>query len=1712
MTTRGWAKLAVRVFLLVVATLGAMALGARQARAWEAPTLDGKLDPVYRQRGAITRYSDGATHVLTGESDMSAATLYVLEDDTHVYIYYHQDLYSENDNSYGDNSIHWATLKHNGKWHDRERGFGEIVESDKGEFTFIDRAGGVAAHFYVDQLSSESGTPSGYSCLGFSGSSEDSQWLDGYVSEEDRDLIEVTSAMAYNLNETGYCDGGVCGCGGVDLLSDSPEAYGTYQVVDEDCGDWQWQNGWEMKLDKEIFHELGFGVVIGDHHNSPTKACHTHAHCAPLLEVAQGSIGDQIWYDVNRDGLQQSGEPGLGGVRVELIDPRDGRVIESQLTGGGGDYVFEMLSNEYYIVRVDESTLPSGFSSTNYEVGDFKEGYVNDRSYGDHPCDVDHGCLQRDGATYERIFYIDLDYGQDYGAADFGYVPGDATKAVIGDYVWSDASHDGVQDPGEPGIGGVALELLADDDGDGTFDDVVDSTTTGDGGAYRFINVDPGTYKVGVADSSFDAGAALDGYTVTSGPHSPGADVTAPIDVGTGDVYLGADFGYYQDDLGSIGNVVWYDADQDGEQDAGEEGAEGVTVDLYLDKAPKAELDGNDSLIATAVTTSTGGYLFRGLELGEDYLVTVSDRDGVLTGFDVTTYWGDDDEAICTLDASLPDDHPTCDPLDLDRYNAPVPVHLTASLPDWPWADFGYSGDGVIGDVVWYDADQDGVQGGGEIGVPGVELQLYYANGQPYDRKTSGPGSSGTQPYILSTGSAGAYHFRGLPAGDYEVGMTLPPGYSLSPGTPDNPHDNDGEDDDGINLEASERYPDADFGLYRADAYTIGDTVWYDGNGDGTRDDGESGIANVTLALYEDSDGDGVLDATEPLLGEVTTGADGEYTFYGAVDGEDYLVRVTDKHGVLTDYDLTAGMTPWALTIEGASRDDIDFGYVGDRETAIVGDTVWYDADGDGVEDATESGIANVVVELYQDDGDGSFGGGDSLVGTAYTDADGRYLFGDLPAGSYFAHVGAGSFDAGEPLEGLSSTTGGETTGTIVLSEGETYLDADFGYRGSGYAVGDYVWSDADEDGIQDAGEPGLGDVAVELLGGGGQVVETATTQPDGFYAFSGLAAGSYRVRIADSNFGAGATLDGLSVTSGPQSEGDETSRKVMFVDDGDPSNDSVMNLDFGYHGYVLGSIGDYVWLDMNQDGNQDAGEPGMGNVSLDLVRDLDGDGVYDAGEPAVASTRTDSDGIYQFAGLELDDGDGDADYLVRVTDRENVLGLMSVTPGTVNPHAVTLSDGHPSYQDADFGYDDPDLGDLVWHDTDHDGMQDAGESGIGGVEVLLYHDATQNGALDAGQDELIRSTTTSADGYYFFTGLDFDDYIIKLADSNFGSGGVLEGFSRSPRDAGDDTLDSDGDENHQIAVTPMTAKDFTFDFGFYGGPHTIGDYVWEDADGDGIQDGGEVGIDGVTLTLYRDLDEDGVLDGGDAVLGRTTTSGGGSYAFPDLPNGTYIVDVTDRNGVLVGYSQTSGGDTSGLDPVGLTVAGSDRLDLDFGYDGGASVGDYVWEDGDKNNVQSSSSDRGFEGVTVRLYDDSGTLIGETESDAGGYYEFTGLTPGDYYLVFVNPDPSEWAFVVKDEGGDEDLDSDADATTGQTAAFSLSAGERASRWDAGFGGGSGATAVTLSSFAAGAGSGPCLQHVPACIVAAGVLAAIGWMGWSRGLRRRVGQGWATPWG
>ncbi|MBI1294078.1 DUF11 domain-containing protein [bacterium] len=214
--------------------------------------------------------------------------------------------------------------------------------------------------------------------------------------------------------------------------------------------------------------------------------------------------------------------------------------------------------------------------------------------------------------------------------------------------------------------------------------------------------------------------------------------------------------------------------------------------------------------------------------------------------------------------------------------------------------------------------------------------------------------------------------------------------------------------------------------------------VWEDNDGDGIQDNGESGMAGVEVKLY-DQNGD--------LVESTTTDADGIYTF--TVPIGDYRVVVTPPNGhELSDADLggndnndsdvnpTNGESP-LLTIGAGSNQPIDAGIF---MAAAIGDTVWFDYNGNGIIDQDEPGIGGVVVELQSP-------ARARAAYTATTTAGGGYFLGPLRPGIYTVAVDLSTLPAG--LKATFDLDGnGDSTAVAQLLSGQDNLNFDFGFNG----------------------------------------------------------------------------------------------------------------------------------------------------------------------------------------------------------------------------------------------------------------------------------------------------------------------------------------------------------------------------------------------------------------------------------------------------------------------------------------------------------------------------------------------------------------------------------------------------------------------------------------------------------------------------------------
>jgi choice-of-anchor A domain-containing protein/uncharacterized repeat protein (TIGR01451 family) len=345
-------------------------------------------------------------------------------------------------------------------------------------------------------------------------------------------------------------------------------------------------------------------------------------------------------------------------------------------------------------------------------------------------------------------------------------------------------------------------------------------------------------------------------------------------------------------------------------------------------------------------------------------------------------------------------------------------------------------------------------------------------------------------------------------------------------------------------------------------------------------------------------------------------------------------------------------------------------------------------------------------------------------------------------------------------------------------------------------------------------------------------------------------------------------------------------------------------------------NLGDKVFLDLNKNGIQDTNEPGVANVTVKL---------YDQNNQLLSTTQTSNTGNYSFTNLsagnyyvkfELPSG-----YAFTLPNQgSNDLLDSDADPNTGLTNLINLPNGTTDNSwDAGIYLLTSKIGNYVWNDVNQDGIQNSNESGLSNITIQLY---TCNNVLTA-------TTTTDNFGAYYFENVTPGDYYVKFTLPN--------GYVFSPKNSGTNSeIDSDADINTgKTDCTTLEANetDLSWDAGMYvPTPQiaNIGDFVWNDANKNGIQDNGELGIAGVTVKLYTC---------NDVLVATTTTDNLGLYLFENVPVGNYYVKFfTPQNFAFttkdLGNNDQTDSDAdifTGKTDCFTLIAGNNNLSIDAG-------------------------------------------------------------------------------------------------------------------------------------------------------------------------------------
>ncbi|MEM9545868.1 MAG: SdrD B-like domain-containing protein [Bacteroidota bacterium] len=1535
--------------------------------------------------------------------------------------------------------------------------------------------------------------------------------------------------------------------------------------------------------------------------------------------IPQMSIGSTVFYDPNDNGIQDTSNPledGIAGVTVNLYYDADGdgsltgtelTPVATTVTDAEGDYFFGMLPEGDYIVGV-QPTGDAPVSSTGQMTADGVDGNDNGEQPGGSGTEILSNPVNLDGNmethTEDEQGGMQDDGDENNGdmTVDFGLIP----NMSIGSTVFLDNNDDGMQDPldlTEVGIPSVIVELLFDANNDGVIDGdeliPVSTIWTDSNGDYFFGNLPEGNYQVVIPTAPASAPTSStptdtmdnreDGDDNGVQPGGPGTAVTSPIinltpteepldadEGGQGGMQdntasnpdengdMTVDFGFIP--YVSVGSNVFADENNDGiDQGVDEEGIEGITVEVYSTGPDMMIGGGDDVLVGMDVTDINGDWFVDSLTPGEFYAVINSvdpnyptssttdfDSDDQVDNNDNGVQAGGSGTTVVSNEFTLTGDaEPTTEPGsggtqdDSDDDNGDMTI------------DFGFVPYYSLGNQVWIDDNYDGLINGSEVGIDGVEVELYDLAGTLID--------------MTVTMNGGLYLFDNLLPGDYIVvipASELAPNgtlqdYQSSTGTFNmgGPFENPGVDaetntdnDDNGTFNTNVDYPSAvvstvvtlgggeplnenpdndpntldqyenltvDFGFIRKiyDVALIKETAMETGNKVGetitftiaVTNQGNTPLTNIEVTDYI---APGFIN--EPVLNAAVTDAGGS-GWSPEVDNKiTYVIGNTllpnETVEITVFLELGQSLAPGAYTnFAEVSEFQDTIGNSTDGTGPYTGGIDDVDSTPDDVNGNDPGGQPDSDADDHID-GDGTGTPGDGVPSTDEDDHDpamikvvdialaktvvtpGPYSYGQevqfnievinqgnvdlenilvsdyIPCGFTFGPSNSGwSVSSNVATTTIAALAAGASTDVSIyltvtpVSGACDYDDAyvNFAevssmfadYDGDGIfdddASDDDVDSSADSDEENDAGgEPETdSDDYVDGDGTGGVDDGTDTTDEDdhdpAFITIFDLAQIKY--------------IDDL----GPYDIGTTATFTFEVTNQGNVDAYNIEITDYLMDGFEFSMAGNAGWSESGDNlvytiaGPLAPGE--TETITLDLTVVLPDNATVFSwyNESEISSADDDTDDTNQDptdADSTPDDDPNNDNDLTDGPDDDVIFD-----PDDENDNVIDENPNDP-FGTGDDDEDDNDaagilvvggLGDTVWKDADGDGIQDAGEDGVEGVVVILTDCS----------GTVLATETTDANGFYFFDNLIPGNYQVQFDVSS-----LPDGCSFTVQDqGGDDALDSDVDANGFAPCTFIQGGEYdsTFDAGLIALPN-IGDFVWHDTDGDGIQDPGEPGIEDVMVLLYNEANE---------LIQVTVTNSDGYYLFTDVLPDTYYIVFVDPEGFTSTFPNTTDDENdSDITNFVFTSEGSttdlfevffgqeDDLSFDAGYYMCIPIGELAWYDVDEDDVWDSN-ENGINGLEVRLYRlESGgyelfdeMLTGHKPGTASddGYFKFC-APPGTYYIEIEMPpiglvqaQPNQINGLPLTHPNEPTTDSDLTNNfgIGTTASFSVMSGE-----------------------------------------------------------------------
>jgi rRNA maturation protein Nop10 len=689
--------------------------------------------------------------------------------------------------------------------------------------------------------------------------------------------------------------------------------------------------------------------------------------------------------------------------------------------------------------------------------------------------------------------------------------------------------------------------------------------------------------------------------------------------------------------------------------------------------------------------------------------------------------------------------------------------------------------------------------------------------------------------------------------------------------------------------------------------FCVSGVKFNDANGNGLQDAGEAGLPGVEIRVT--SEKGAVLSGL--------TAADGSYRICGLTDDVAYRVTETLPFGYSQTGPLDRDVSRHvfargsAYIIDLCDQDIAGLDFGNKLIPNAIGGFKFEDLNANGARDPGEPPLSGVTIHLNL------AAAGNPFDRTAVTDASGNFLFTDVQPGSYvLTEIVPTGFTQTLPASGGIPVT---------LASGGTSINNVFGnFRGilTGTISG-LKFEDRNGNGVRDTGEPVISGVTITLSGVPARTVVTAA---DGTFSFATVPFGTYTLSE---------TVPAGFQQTAPPSPG--TLLAVL-----DFGHQAVSGLAFGNRA-LPATISGTKFNDLNGNGVKDSGEPGLSGVTIQL-RSTD----------QTLTTTTDASGNFTFTGLAAG-----AYTLSEVVP----VGFVQTTPGGAGTISVTVTPGQNATgllfgNRAAVGS----ISGTKFNDANGNGTRDSGEAGVSGVTIQLRNSIGQ-----------VLSTTTDTSGNFTFTGLPAGPYVL----SEVVPSGTVQ------------TVPGGGAGINITLTAGQTATGFLFG-NQVAAPASIAGVKFNDANGNGLRDTGELGMGGVSIQLKT--------PSGQTLL--ATTDASGAFSFTGLSAGAYVLSEI----VPAGFTQTA---PPAPGTISVTVAaGQNATGFLFGNQaiqvaGAGLVSGTKYLDLDANGVVNGL-DRPQAGIVFVLTDSNG-VTRQTTSAADGTFSFPNLPPGNYVLSEILP-------------------------------------------------------------------------------------------------------------